>query len=157
MTAAWVHGVVHPVRIRKLAVGEAFCLPYGCFGAIFLSVWNSHMELLTIFDFEGIWVLTALVGLVAFVLVCAYLQRQRRMLGNKPGVGANNRGLVFPKRCPRGICTTPGASCPRECVEEPLVKSLVDGRVVHEYDNVEVCFGPGNRVLELKVDGKVWL
>lgn len=131
------------------------------------------MELLTIFDFEGVWVLVGLVALVAFVIVCAYLrdrlqrgddywERQRRVLGIKPGVGTRNQvrttpRQVFPKRCPRGVCTTPGASCPQECVEEPLTKRLVDGRVVHEYDNVEVCFGPGNKILELKVDGKAWL
>jgi len=126
------------------------------------------MELLTFFDFEGICVLAGIAALVAFVLACAYwrerpraddarLERQRRMLGIKPGLGTNNRGRpVFPKRCPRGVCTNPGASCPRECVEEPLVRRLVDGRVVHEYDNVEICFGAGNRVLELKVDGRVW-
>ncbi len=131
------------------------------------------MELLTIFDFEGVWVLVGLVALVALILAFAYRrerlqggddhwERQRRILGVKPGVGTHNRRRavpqqVFPKRCPRGVCTTPGASCPQECVEKPLVKRLADGRVVHEYDNLEVCFGPGNRILELKVDGKVWL
>lgn len=131
------------------------------------------MELFAFFDSEGILVFAGIAALAALVLVCAYLrerpqaeddhlERQRRMPGSKPGAGANNRGRalprqVFPKRCPRGICTAPGASCPRECVKEPLVRRLVDGRVVHEYDNVEVCFGPGNRVLELKVDCKAWL
>ena len=89
------------------------------------------------------------------------LDMQRRALGIRPGVGANrapqaNRP-VFAKRCPRGVCTNPGASCPRECVEEPRVTRLIDGRVIHEYDNVEVCFCPVGNIQEVKVDGRAWL
>ncbi|MBX9951509.1 MAG: hypothetical protein K2Y39_20230 [Candidatus Obscuribacterales bacterium] len=131
------------------------------------------MDLFAFLDPEALPVLGWLALLVIGIFVCAYLrnrperkaarlQRQRRMLGIEPGVGANQRHRSpirqsFPKRCPRGVCTKPGASCPQECVEEPLVKRLVDGRVVHEYDNVEVCFGPGSKILELKVDGRMWL
>ena len=91
------------------------------------------------------------------------LERQRRMLGIKPGVGTKDQQRVnqarrtFPKRCPRGVCTNPGASCPRECVRAPIVKRLVDGRLVHEYDNVEICFDGKGEILEVKVDGRAWL
>ncbi len=90
----------------------------------------------------------------------ARLNLQRRALGIRPGVG-ENRDLratrnTFDKRCPRGVCTNPGASCPRECVEAPIVKRLVDGRLVHEYDNVAVTFASSGEILEVKVDGRAW-
>ena len=90
----------------------------------------------------------------------AKLNLQRRALGIRPGAGENRAvraaRSVFGKRCPRGVCTNPGASCPRECVEAPIVKRLVDGRLVHEYQNVEVTFDASGDILEVKVDGRVW-
>ena len=88
------------------------------------------------------------------------LELQRRALGIKPGVGnypaSTASRSTIRKRCPRGVCTTPGASCPRECVEAPKVKRLIDGRLVHTYDDVEVTFGSSGNILELNVDGRDW-
>lgn len=85
---------------------------------------------------------------------------QRGALGFRPEIGENRliraSGSNFAKRCPRGVCTNPGASCPRECVEAPIVKRLVDGRLVHEYDNVEIIFDSSGEILEVKVDGLPW-
>ena len=90
----------------------------------------------------------------------AKLNLQRRALGIRSGVGGNRTGQAarpaFAKRCPRGVCTNPGASCPRECVEAPIVKRLVDGRLVHEYENVVVTFDSSGEILEVRVDGLVW-
>jgi len=34
---------------------------------------------------------------------------------------------------------------------------LIDGSQVHEYENMEVQFGPTGTVWSLKVDGKTWI
>jgi hypothetical protein len=90
----------------------------------------------------------------------ARLDLQRGAMGFKPGAGkypaSTASRSTIRKRCPRGVCTTPGASCPRECVQAPKVKRLVDGRLVHEYDDVEVTFGSAGNILELNVDGRAW-
>lgn len=33
---------------------------------------------------------------------------------------------------------------------------LIDGRVVHTYDNLEICFGPTGDVQEVKVGDRAW-
>jgi len=97
---------------------------------------------------------------------------QRRALGIKPGVGPretrensaeddftrkyNRARSILRKRCPRGVCTTPGASCPSECVEEPRVIRHNDGRRTHQYHNVQVCFSPDGKIVDLAVDDRTW-
>lgn len=88
------------------------------------------------------------------------LEMQRRFLGIKPGDGrysdSHSSASVARKRCPRGVCTTPGVSCPRECVEAPRVKRIADGQLVHDYGNVAVTFDSLGDILEVKVNGRVW-
>ncbi len=90
----------------------------------------------------------------------AKLEMQRRVLGINPGPASyppsRPFGYIAHKRCPRGVCTTAGASCPTECVQEPQVFRHRDGRRSHKYDNVEVCFGSDGNIRELSVDGKAW-
>lgn len=98
---------------------------------------------------------------------------QRAALGIKPGTASrdsmypvrdddeftrkyNRARSVSRRRCPRGVCTTPGGSCPTECVEEPQVIRHSDGGRTHKYDNLEVCFGPDGKVQALKVDDRNW-
>ncbi len=88
------------------------------------------------------------------------LEMQRRVLGIKPGNGRyldfHSSASVARKRCSRGVCTTPGASCPRECVEAPRVKRTADGLLVHDYGNVAVTFDSSGDILEVKVNGCIW-
>lgn len=120
----------------------------------------------------GLWVLHCVRQERKKKLEDAKWDLQRRALGIKPGVGPreprenqaeddftrkyNRARSILRKRCPRGVCTTPGASCPTECVEEPRVIRHNDGRRTHQYDNLEVCFAPDGKVEALKVADRNW-